>query len=142
MAHRTSRCVLAFLTVLALCVVLAMAQQIKTVPMSRTSRASGQEMYVAYCASCHGREGKGNGPAAPALKNAPSDLTRLAKSHGGIFPAEKIDQEIRGDINSPAHGSKDMPVWGSLLSLAGSGPQETSQRIYNLRKYIESLQEK
>jgi len=141
MAPHTSRCALAILAVLALCVVFAMAQEIKTIPMSRTSQASGQEMYVAYCAACHGVKGKGNGPAAPALKQAPTDLTRLAKSHGGVFPAEQIDQEIRGDINSPSHGSKDMPIWGSLLSLAGSGPQETSQRIYNLRKYVESLQE-
>ena len=48
-----------------------------------TSPASGKEMFTSYCASCHGKDAKGNGPAANALKQLPADLTTLATRNGG-----------------------------------------------------------
>ena len=108
-----------------------------------TSPASGKEMYTSYCAVCHGTDGKGGGPAASALKTAPSDLTTLTKNNGGKFPALKITSAIRGESNLPAHGSKEMPVWGSLFWSMSHGHQgEVQQRVANLTEYIESLQAK
>jgi len=52
------------------------APQIKKTPVKETSAASGKEMYVQYCASCHGKEGKGDGPAAAALKTPLPTLLR------------------------------------------------------------------
>lgn len=54
-----------------------------------TSPASGKEMFMSYCASCHGKDAKGDGPAASALKQAPADLTALAKQNGGSIPRIK-----------------------------------------------------
>ena len=54
--------------------------EIRHVPVKATSPASGPEMYTSYCAVCHGLDGKGNGPAAEALKVPPPDLTALAKN--------------------------------------------------------------
>ncbi len=48
----------------------------------------GPDLYHAHCAACHGSDGKGNGPAAAALKTKPADLTVLAKNNGGKFPTE------------------------------------------------------
>ena len=47
---------------------------------------AGAETYSKYCASCHGKLGKGDGPVAEALKIAPSDLTALARTYDGKFP--------------------------------------------------------
>jgi mono/diheme cytochrome c family protein len=58
----------------------------RRVPAPYTSPISGSEMYREYCAACHGVSGKGNGPAAPALKTTPTDLTQLAARNGGVFP--------------------------------------------------------
>jgi len=100
-------------------------------------------MYVSYCAPCHGRDGKGNGPAAPAFRIPATDLTGLAKRNDGKFPSSLVKASIRGDLLVVAHGSKDMPVWGPLFRYLGGGTQaEASVRINNLTKYIESLQEK
>ena len=55
-----------------------------------TSPASGVEMYKTYCAVCHGNEGKGDGPAASALKARPADLSQLSKNNGGKFPALRL----------------------------------------------------
>jgi len=122
---------------------LTYAQTVKKTAVTPTSPASGQEMYVAYCAACHGKEAKGNGPAAQALKQAPADLTALAKKNNGKFPELKIYDAIKGDSNTPAHGSKDMPVWGTVFqSLSHGDSGQVQLRISNLTKYIESLQVK
>jgi mono/diheme cytochrome c family protein len=116
---------------------------IKHVPVKVTSAASGKEMYVSYCAVCHGTDGKGSGPAADALKVPPTDLAALSKNNGGKFPSLKVSAAIRGDANVVAHGTKDMPVWGKLFRDLSQGHEgEVQQRINNLTKYIESLQEK
>lgn len=115
---------------------------IKHVPVKNTSAASGKEMYVSYCAVCHGTDGKGGGPAASALKVPPADLTVLSKNNGGKFPSLKVSATIRGDSAVPAHGSKEMPVWGALFRDMSQGHEgEVQQRVTNLTKYIESLQE-
>ena len=136
--------------VLALAV-FAMAQQasekqdkvIKHVPVKPTSAASGKEMYTNYCAVCHGTDGTGNGPAASALKTAPTDLTGLAAKSGGKYPAMHVSSVLRGEAELPAHGSKDMPVWGPLFRHLSQGHDaEVQQRIANLNKYIDSIQKK
>jgi mono/diheme cytochrome c family protein len=100
-------------------------------------------MYTAYCAVCHGIDGKGGGPAASALKVPPTDLTLLSKNNGGKYPALKVSSSIRNESDLPAHGSKEMPVWGTLFWGMSSGHEgKVQQRVANLSKYIESLQAK
>ncbi|HVI09183.1 MAG TPA: cytochrome c [Candidatus Binatia bacterium] len=119
------------------------SKAIKHVPVKSTSPASGKEMFTSYCAVCHGTEGKGNGPAASALKTPPADLTQLSKNNGGKFPSLKVSGAIRGDDNVAAHGSKEMPVWGTLFREMSQGSEgEVQQRVANLTKYVESLQAK
>jgi len=116
--------------------------KISKVGAAATSPASGKEMFRAYCASCHGAEGKGNGPAAPALKKQPTDLTQLAKTNGGKFPALSVVASIKDGVQT-GHGSKDMPVWGPILSsVSGDSPGAVDQRASNLVTYIQSIQAK
>ena len=116
-------------------------KQIKYVPVRPTSPASGQQMYTAYCAVCHGTDGKGNGPAAEALKVPPTDLTILARRNGNNYPYDRVMSAIAGDVHFPVHGSKDMPVWGSLFwGMSQGHSSEVQQRISNLNKHIESMQ--
>jgi len=119
------------------------AKVIKHVPVQSTSPVSGKDMYTAYCAVCHGTDGKGNGPAASALKVPPTDLTLLSKNNGGKYPSLKVSSAIHGEGAVPAHGSKDMPVWGPLFwNMSGGHEGEVQQRVANLTKYIETLQVK
>jgi mono/diheme cytochrome c family protein len=134
-----------FAALLAAFAMWAGAQEkvVKHVPVKPTSPASGEEMYVNYCAVCHGKDGKGAGPAAEALKTPPTDLTTLAKKNGGKYPSMRVANVIRGEVATPAHGSKDMPVWGSLFWHLSQGHEgEVQQRIANLNQYIETLQAK
>jgi len=118
-------------------------KEIKHVPIKSTSPASGVDMYQTYCAVCHGKDGRGEGPAASALKVPPTDLTLLAQKNGGKYPTMKVVTTIRGEEPLPAHGSKDMPIWGKLFwSLSGGHEAQVQQRVSNLNSYIESLQKK
>jgi len=121
----------------------ANAQTLKKAPISPTSPASGQEMFKEYCAVCHGLDGKGTGPAATALKKTPANLTELTQRNGGKFPELKVYGTIKGDVDVPAHGSRDMPIWGSLFQSVSHGNQsEVQMRIANLTAYVQSLQAK
>jgi len=118
-------------------------KQIKPVPAKPISPASGQEMYTTYCAVCHGSDGKGGGPAAEALKVPPPDLTTLARKNSGKYPSDRVVSAIQGDLHLPAHGSKEMPVWGDLFWRMSQGhTSEVQLRVSNLNNYIESLQAK
>jgi mono/diheme cytochrome c family protein len=125
---------------------LAIAQNaptVKHVPITNAPSNSGKEMFNSYCAVCHGKDGKGNGPAASAMKAVPTDLTGLARSNGGKYPASHVAAVLRGQAITPAHGSQDMPVWGSLFSSISQGHEgQVQQRITNLVTYIEGLQAK
>lgn len=100
-------------------------------------------MFEAYCASCHGTSGKGDGPAVGALKSAPADLTVLSKKNGGKFPADRVTSILRGQATVTAHGNRDMPVWGPVFWHMSQGHEaEVHQRVANLTRYIESLQAK
>ncbi len=107
-----------------------------------TSSLDGSEMYKTWCASCHGISGKGDGPAASALKTRPTDLTLLAKKNGGKFPTEKVRSYIDGTTSVDAHGSREMPVWGTFLLRLGSDNGEITYRIVTLANYVLSLQTK
>ncbi len=116
-------------------------KEIRKTTAPHTSPASGKDMFNAYCASCHGKTGTGNGPAASALKTAPADLTALKKNNGEKFPFNHVYQSIKDSSGTPAHGSADMPVWGPVfLRLSDSRDAQVQQRIENLTRYIESLQ--
>jgi len=116
---------------------------IKHVPIQQTSPASGKEMFMQYCAACHGKDAKGDGPAASALKVPPSDLTVLARHNGGKFPDVHVESVLQFGSNMPAHGTREMPIWGPLLqSLKRTNDAQVKQRIVNLTDYINSLQVK
>jgi mono/diheme cytochrome c family protein len=116
-------------------------RQIKYGPVKPTSPASGQEMYIAYCAVCHGKDGKGNGPAAEALKVPPQDLTILARKNNNSYPSDRVRSVIAGDVRLPTHGAKEMPVWGELFwGMSQGHSSEVQLRIGNLNKHIEAMQ--
>lgn len=116
---------------------------VKHVPIPNAPSNSGEAMFNSYCAVCHGKDGKGAGPAAPAMKTPPTDLTLLAKSNSGKYPAAHVVSVIRGQATTAAHGSPEMPVWGPLFSSISQGHEaQVQQRVANLVKYIETLQAK
>jgi len=104
----------------------------------------GAGLFVTYCASCHGVDARGDGPAASALSPAPADLTRISARNGGVFRESSIARVIDGRFDLPAHGSREMPVWGAHLGeeiLGFASRDEVARgRIASLVEYLKSLQ--
>ena len=112
-----------------------------TIPAPKTDPTNGKLMYASYCAPCHGSEGRGNGPVAPALKAQPTDLTGLAKANHGKYPDNHIVSVLRFGSGVRAHGAPEMPVWGSIFTkMSKVNSQERDLRTANLSRYIESIQ--
>ena len=121
----------------------------------------GQKLYTQYCASCHGADGKGNGPASAKLDPKATDLTQLAKRNGGKFPFYETMLSIEGrsptnqdqdtDLpgNAAAHGKSSMPVWGEVFSreeLSQGTPMDLQMqatgKIMLITEYLQSIQAK
>jgi mono/diheme cytochrome c family protein len=103
----------------------------------------GDNLYRAYCASCHGESAKGNGPMAAWLKVQPSDLTRIAARNGGKFPLARVDRIISGEETLPSgHGTRAMPVWGPVFSQVARDQDLGRVRIDNLARYLRDIQTK
>jgi mono/diheme cytochrome c family protein len=100
----------------------------------------GPDLFRAYCASCHGLDAKGHGPAAAALKASVPDLTVLAKSNRGQFPSDRVRSAIMGDEALPSHGSREMPIWGPIFHQVEWDVDRGNVRLENLVKYLESIQ--
>lgn len=105
---------------------------------------SGAQLYERFCASCHGATGAGDGPVAPFFRLKLPDLRRIARRHGGEFPADKIRRIIDGRTNVLPHGAREMPVWGfEFIANEGDTPeahQRAEQAIQSLVDYLRSLQ--
>ena len=138
-------------TVLVIISAFAVAQQastdnkpsVKHVPITRTPSNSGKAIYDSYCAVCHAKDAKGNGPAASAMKTPPTDLTQMAKNNGGKYPAAHVAAVLKGQAMNPSHGSEEMPIWGPLFSSISQGHEgQVQQRITNLVTYLEGVQAK
>ncbi len=112
------------------------------IPVNKTSPVEGKQMYTSYCAPCHGADGKGHGPAAPALKIQPTDLTTLTRNNQGKFPDSHIVTVLQFGAHMPSHGSAEMPVWGPIFgNMAHTNTAvEKQQRISNLTQYLKTIQ--
>ena len=101
----------------------------------------GPDLYRHYCATCHGRDGKGNGPASAALKVPAPDLTVLARRRNGVFPGADVESIIRGGAAPTAHGSVEMPVWGPIFYALDLSDARVKARIASLVAHLASIQQ-
>jgi hypothetical protein len=110
----------------------------------------GKIEFESSCASCHGIDGKGNGPLANLLQRRPPDLTLLTKNNQGVFPINRLYEVIDGR-GVPSHGTRDMPVWGRTYQVEQAqllrearglydSPAAVRARILLLLEYISRIQ--
>jgi mono/diheme cytochrome c family protein len=121
----------------------AAGQQTPVAPPSSllTPSLAGIDNFVLYCAPCHGRDGRGGGPVASALKTPPADLTRISIRNKGVFPADRVRRFVTNGAEVPAHGSSAMPVWGPTFRSLDSSDKLVEIRIANVVAYLESIQQ-
>ena len=116
----------------------AHAQTVKKEPIKPVPASTAAAMFSNYCAPCHGKDATGTGPAAKALSKAPADLTKISARNGGTYPEVKVKRYIEGLDEVPAHGSRDMPMWGELFR--GLSRDTAQIRVQALSDYLKGLQ--
>lgn len=122
---------------------IAAQQTVRTPPSLVIPSMEGADLFRFYCASCHGSEGKGDGPIAPVLVRPPSDLTTIARRNGGLFPTDRIERYVTGDREPTlAHGPGTMPVWGPIFQALDPKDSLNRIRIANVVAFVESIQAK
>ena len=143
MQRRVQRRVPMLVLGLLLAVVVSAAQN-RNQRQSPIRPVEGASIFRSYCAACHGVDGRGNGPASKALKQEVPDLTKLSQRNGGAFPAVHVRTIIMfgGDDLLPAHGSKQMPIWGPIFHELEFDQDLGNVRLENIVKYLESIQRK
>lgn len=102
--------------------------------------ARGKAIYEDRCAVCHGAGGKGDGPAAVALRQRPTNLATLTRVHGA-FPADLVTSAIKGKDPVVAHGIPGMMIWGAMFLADTNGNEALADaRIQDVVEFIKSIQ--
>jgi hypothetical protein len=78
---------------------------------------------------------------AAVLKVAPPDLTTLSRRNNGNFPAGHVASVLKNGVDVPAHGTVEMPIWGSTFADIKTH-RVVTMRVADLIRYLESLQTK
>lgn len=131
---------------------VALVALLPPAPAAGADATLGEQEYAGKCARCHGASGRGDGWFAEFLKQPPRTLTRLSRDNGGVFPADRVYRIIDGRQAVPAHGRRDMPVWGRVyraesgrydpyLGLSYADESVVRARILALTEYLSRLQE-
>jgi mono/diheme cytochrome c family protein len=111
-------------------------------PASEAQAKIGASIFREYCRSCHGVEGKGDGPVGKYLDPKPADLTRISDRNRGQFPFDDVYAAIAGGKAIKGHGDSEMPIWGSAFRevRGGQSPEQVKERITRLVHYLRSIQ--
>ena len=106
---------------------------------------SGSELYMRFCASCHGETGAGDGPVSESFTVVVPALTLLARRHGGEFPYDRLHEIIDGRAVVVVHGTRYMPVWGYEFWVEQGANSEaeidTAEMVNRLVNYLASIQQ-
>lgn len=105
---------------------------------------SGRDLYMRFCASCHGVTGAGDGPVGQGLAVMVPDLTTLRRRSGGQMNTAQLREIIDGRAVVIAHGTRTMPVWGYEFWVEEGADMEAEAAVRTivdqLIAYLRSLQ--
>lgn len=95
------------------------------IPADDDSLERGADLYRTYCASCHGNDGLGDGPAGTALDPAPAPVARTSQRMGDDYFFWRTSE---GGFMEPFNSA--MPAWKGALD---------EQARWDIINYIQAL---
>ncbi len=125
--------------------VLTLAPFVLTAVCPAIADDTGADLYATHCAACHGADGTGEPATERVLGVGVGDLSTLAESNGGEYPAGFVARVVdgRGAPGPHAIPGKRMPAWGRLLQEGDTAEvreEAASRRIQAITDYVRSLQ--
>ena len=116
-------------------------------PGAAQDAPAGADLYIRYCAACHGMEARGDGAMAEILTVMPADLTQLSAGNDGVFPVARVAWQIDGRDPMLAHGGV-MPLYGDFFEgqdtavrVETGQTMMTSRPVADLLAFLEAIQE-
>ncbi|HUE86100.1 MAG TPA: cytochrome c [Vicinamibacterales bacterium] len=104
---------------------------------------SGAYLYRTFCTTCHSDSGRGDGPVADIADRRPSDLTVLARNHGGTYPRDRVMRVLENIPPVAGHEPPAMPNWRNVLRRTERDDERVVQkRLEALVDYVSTLQQK
>jgi mono/diheme cytochrome c family protein len=96
-------------------------------PTGHGNPAAGEDLYVRFCSNCHGKEGFGDGPAAPGMAPPPRNLRdpEFRAQHGSFTLFDSI--------------SRGGPEGHTVPVMKAYADEVTIQNIWDLVEYVQLL---
>jgi mono/diheme cytochrome c family protein len=114
-----------------------------SIAQARAADLDAAALYRSNCAACHGVTGFGGGPVASSFSVLMPQLATLAQRNRGVFPQDYVLRIIDGREPMMAHGTRNMPVWGSIFDARHQGDGETTSTAFLIEaivEYVKGLQ--
>jgi len=142
--HQQERWSLLLLCLVLLPAVLLPAARKQGRMPSSSSTVEGAKIFQYRCSMCHGIDGRGHGPDSVVLKHPVPDLTLISQRNDGNFPYQRVRGTIEGKEGDglPAHGDREMPIWGPIFHEVESDQDWGEVRLDAVSRHIESIQQK
>jgi mono/diheme cytochrome c family protein len=119
---------------------MAQSQTGSGVPRPARNPVEGAKIFQLHCASCHGADGRGHGPASVSLQYPASDLTLISQRNGGKFPYQRVKETIEGKRPVFANGNREMPVWGPVFHQVEADQDWGEVRLDAITRHLQSMQ--
>jgi mono/diheme cytochrome c family protein len=109
-----------------------------------TTSIDGATLFQAYCSSCHGTAGRGDGPAARALSAPVPDLTRYSRTHNGDC-LRSVLAELQTGHRNPTEAKVsekdlDMPNWAPIFTSISRDRTMGYLRLSNVARHVATIQ--
>ena len=98
------------------------------IPPTADSVAAGQVVYARYCQTCHGENGRGDGPGSEGLEPPPADLAIHVPLHGDADIFGFISNGIDGTSMEGLSGNlTDDEIWHVINFIRAQADEQNSQ---------------
>lgn len=126
--------------IIAFALVAAAGLSVQEPSRPGSAATSGAALYGAFCASCHGETGRGDGPVADLAPVRPSDITVLSRSNGGVYPRREVMEVLEGTRAQRTHAG-GMPNWREVIARnENNDERRIKARLDALVEHVETLQ--
>ena len=104
---------------------------------------AGRSTFQQFCAACHGRDGRGNGPIVQFLLRDPADLTHIRARNMGVFPKDTLGSILLAPSRNaaPEGVPTQMMIWGPIFQSMDNDRRRALARVEELLTFLESIQE-
>jgi mono/diheme cytochrome c family protein len=117
---------------------------LKSPEMTDADVLQGQELYDRLCASCHGEDGMGNGPAAASLDPAPAPVAHTSTMLGDGYLYWRIAEggaEFKSTMPGWKNSLTEHEIWAMIAYMRALGSGEGVQSAFHDEMLLQAVEQ-